>query len=101
MYLVYQRAIDAGALGGKLLGAGGSGFMLFFVPLVDQEYVKAALPEYLHVPVKFEKDGCSVIHYNVDPQDVRRGEGDAKNMGLLTTPRRHATQEIHISKVQL
>ncbi len=98
---IYQRAIDAGALGGKLLGAGGSGFMLFFVPLVDQEDVKAALPEYLHVPVQFEKEGCSVIHYNVDPQDRRCVEAEAKNLGLRATPRGHATQENLTRKVQL
>jgi D-glycero-alpha-D-manno-heptose-7-phosphate kinase len=91
---IYQRAIDAGAVGGKLLGAGGSGFMLFFVPLAYQEDVKAALPEYLHVPVKFEKDGCSVIHYDVDPQDMRCVEGETQKLGLLTTPMEHATTEI-------
>jgi D-glycero-alpha-D-manno-heptose-7-phosphate kinase len=68
---IYQRAINAGALGGKLLGAGASGFMLFFVPILKQEVVKAALSEFLYVPVQFEKEGCSVIHYDVDAQDRR------------------------------
>ena len=98
---IYQRAIDAGALGGKLLGAGGSGFMLFYVPLVDQEEVKASLPEYLHVPVQFEKDGCSVIHYNVDPQDMRCVEDEARKRELMTASIDHATSEILSSKVPL
>ena len=96
---IYQRAIDAGAIGGKLLGAGGSGFMLFFAPLVDQEAVKAALPECLHVPVQFEKDGCSVIHYNVDPQDIRCVGEETKKLGLCPTPMEHAVTEMFAGKV--
>ncbi len=98
---IYQRALDAGALGGKLLGAGGSGFMLFFVPLVDQDDVKAALPEYLHVPVQFEKDGCSVIHYNVDPEDKRCVDDEAKKLELIQSSIGHGTPELLSRKVSL
>lgn len=59
---IYQKAIDAGALGGKLLGAGLSGFMLFYVNLEHQEKVKKALVGLVHVPFKFEKEGCKVIY---------------------------------------
>ncbi len=54
---IYQRAIEHGALGGKLLGAGGTGFMIFYVPPHKQEAVRKALFEYLHVAFKFESDG--------------------------------------------
>src|SRR3990167_515120 len=51
---MYDKAIASGAIGGKLLGAGGGGFMLFFVPKEHQENVKAVLGGYLHIPFKFD-----------------------------------------------
>lgn len=58
---IYDKALKAGAVGGKLLGAGGGGFMLFFVPLNKQEEVKRALHFLLHVPFSFENSGSSII----------------------------------------
>lgn len=60
---VYRKATRAGALGGKLLGAGGSGFMAFFVPPRRQAAVIRALAGYLHVPFRFENEGSRVIYY--------------------------------------
>ena len=60
---IYERAIRAGALGGKLLGAGGGGFMLFYVPLSLQEQVRKQLKDLLLVPFRFEDEGTSVIYY--------------------------------------
>ena len=60
----YERAMRAGALGGKLLGAGGGGFLLFYVPKGKQEAVKDALKEQMYVPFKFENEGTKVIYYN-------------------------------------
>lgn len=62
----YSKAIDAGALGGKLLGAGGGGFLLFYVPLDKQEAVKKALEGQMYVPFKFENEGTKVIYYGED-----------------------------------
>ena len=59
----YDKAIKAGALGGKLLGAGGGGFLLFYVPFEKQEAVKAALANQMYVPFRFENDGTKVIYY--------------------------------------
>ncbi|MCI6890813.1 MAG: hypothetical protein MR852_02170 [Treponema sp.] len=59
----YDRAMKAGALGGKLLGAGGGGFLLFYVPLEKQEAVKEALKGQMYVPFKFENEGTKVIYY--------------------------------------
>jgi D-glycero-alpha-D-manno-heptose-7-phosphate kinase len=59
---IYQRAIDAGALGGKLLGAGAGGFMIFYVPMGKQETVKAELSDLLYVPFKFEREGCTIAY---------------------------------------
>jgi D-glycero-alpha-D-manno-heptose-7-phosphate kinase len=60
---MYDKAIASGAVGGKLLGAGGGGFMLFFVPKEDQNSVKEALDGYLHIPFKFDSGGSEVIVY--------------------------------------
>jgi len=60
---VYRKALRGGALGGKLLGAGGSGFMAFFVPPRKQAAVIRALSGYLHVPMRFENEGSRVIYY--------------------------------------
>lgn len=60
---VYRRARKAGALGGKLLGAGGSGFMAFFVPPRRQDAVIRALNGFLHVPFRFETEGASIVHF--------------------------------------
>ncbi len=60
---IYERAMKAGTLGGKLLGAGGGGFMLFYVPEEKQEAVKNELKELLLVPFRFEDEGTSVIYF--------------------------------------
>lgn len=60
---VYSRALQAGATGGKLLGAGGGGFLLFYVDPDKQESVRKALENLLYVPFEFENGGTRVIHY--------------------------------------
>ena len=60
---LYERGIKAGALGGKLLGAGGGGFLLFYVEPEKQEAVKKAMSDLLYVPFEFENSGTRVIHF--------------------------------------
>ncbi len=61
---MYDAAIQAGAYGGKLLGAGGGGFMMFFAPPERHEKIKAALAQLkVWVPFEFEKDGAQVIFH--------------------------------------
>ncbi len=60
---VYDLAIKAGAVGGKLLGAGGGGFVCLFVPPEKQLKVKETLKKLIHVPFRFENLGSRVIHY--------------------------------------
>jgi len=60
---VYRKAMRAGALGGKLLGAGSSGFMVFYVPETRQEAVQRTLSHFLQVPFGFESEGSRVIYY--------------------------------------
>jgi D-glycero-alpha-D-manno-heptose-7-phosphate kinase len=58
---IYQRALKAGATGGKLLGAGGGGFMLFFAPPERHAHIRAELDEFIHVPFRFEFSGSQII----------------------------------------
>lgn len=60
---MYEAALSGGALGGKLLGAGGGGFLMLFVPPENQPKVKENLKKLLLVPVKFEWSGSQVIFY--------------------------------------
>jgi D-glycero-alpha-D-manno-heptose-7-phosphate kinase len=64
---IYETALEAGALGGKLLGAGGGGFILLFVEPEFQPKVKEKLKNLLYVPFKFENLGSQIIYYS--PQD--------------------------------
>lgn len=61
---LYRKAMEAGALGGKLLGAGGGGFLLFYVEPDAKSSVMQAMEELLHVPFEFENNGTGVIHYS-------------------------------------
>ncbi len=65
---IYQAGIDAGALGGKLLGAGGGGFMLFFVTPERRQALRARLSNLLCVPFKFSNKGSEVVVY--EPEDA-------------------------------
>lgn len=67
---IYETARKAGAIGGKLLGAGGGGFMLLLVKPEQQETVKLALNDLLHVPFRFESVGSQIIHYD-PPEEIR------------------------------
>ena len=60
---VYEAGLDAGALGGKLLGAGSGGFILFFVKPENHDRVREKLKTLLHVPFRFENTGCQIIYY--------------------------------------
>lgn len=62
---IYEKARQAGALGGKLLGAGGGGFMLLFVSPENQLKVRKALKGLLEVPFNFEKEGSQIIYYGL------------------------------------
>ena len=60
---LYNRGIKAGALGGKLLGAGGGGFLLFYVESEKRQSVSKELDELMEVPFNFEDEGATIIHY--------------------------------------
>jgi len=60
---IYDTAMKNGALGGKVLGAGGGGFMLFYAKPEYQTQIKKSLRNLLHVPFKFDDQGCQIILY--------------------------------------
>lgn len=61
--ILYEKGMMAGALGGKLLGAGGGGFLIFYVQPEKRKNVMQAMKDLLYVPFKFEDGGTQVIHY--------------------------------------
>ena len=70
----YERGLRAGALGGKLLGAGGGGFLLFYVQSDKQEAVKIAMKDLLYIPFEFENGGTRVIHYTPEIYEPKNGK---------------------------
>lgn len=73
---IYAMAKDAGALGGKLLGAGNGGFMVFYVEPERQEAVREALGDYLYVPFSFENVGSNVLYYSPEDYDFENCRED-------------------------
>lgn len=60
---IYQAAMDAGAIGGKILGAGGGGFLLIFAKPERQAAIRERLKNLIHVPFDFEDSGSRVVLY--------------------------------------
>lgn len=63
---LYNKALEAGALGGKLLGAGGGGFLLFYVTDENKNRVRKAFSNLMEVQFRFEKEGTHVLHSSLD-----------------------------------
>lgn len=66
----YEKGISAGAIGGKLLGAGGGGFLLFYVRPEYQKSVREALSNLMEVPFSFEDAGASIAYYTPETFDL-------------------------------
>lgn len=78
---IYAKAKQAGALGGKILGAGGGGFLLVFVEPEKRDQVKEALEDFLHVPFRFEFAGSQIVVY--EPDEIKY---DLREYVKLTPP---------------
>lgn len=59
---LYQKGIEAGALGGKLLGAGGAGFLLFYCPKEKQEMFREQMLDYKELKFSFDNFGSKIIY---------------------------------------
>lgn len=68
---LYEKGMAAGALGGKLLGAGGGGFFVFYVQPEKQYAVREAMKDLMYIPFKFEDGGTRVIHYSPEEYEMR------------------------------
>ena len=68
---LYEKGMNAGALGGKLLGAGGGGFLVFYVQPGKQEAVRDAMKDLMYIPFKFEDGGTRVIHYSPEEYEMK------------------------------
>lgn len=74
---IYERARAAGALGGKITGAGGGGFLLLFAPPRHHNHIREKLEGLLHVPFNFDTGGSQVIFYDQE-QDYSAVEEDTR-----------------------
>lgn len=68
---LYERGIKSGALGGKLLGAGGGGFFIFYVPKDKQKQVMEEFKDLLYIPFEFENGGTRIIHYIPEEYEIK------------------------------
>lgn len=75
---IYQTALRNGAEGGKLLGAGGGGFMAFYVEPEHRSRVLRALDRYLHIPFKFDFSGSEIIVYQPEHYKNANTTGDRR-----------------------
>ena len=75
---IYNTAIKTGAIGGKLTGAGGGGFLLLFVPLNKQSKVKEKLRKLIHVPFEFEFSGSQIIFFDPEKDYLKEEKARAK-----------------------
>lgn len=72
--IIYQKAKDSGAIGGKLMGAGGGGFLMLFAEPDKQAAIRERLIDLTHVPFKFEESGAQVLYYT--PEDYIKAPKD-------------------------
>ena len=68
---LYSCGMNAGAIGGKLLGAGGGGFLIFYVTPEYQQQVREAMKDLLYIPFQFENSGTKVIYYQPEEYQVK------------------------------
>jgi D-glycero-alpha-D-manno-heptose-7-phosphate kinase len=80
---IYAAAMDAGAIGGKLLGAGGGGFILVFAHPEKQAVIRERLGTLLRVPFTLESEGAKIIHNNPD-EDMEEASLDREQRKLVS-----------------
>ena len=81
---IYAVARENGAIGGKITGAGGGGFLLLFVPLSEQSRVRNALKNLIHVPFQLESTGSQISLYDPAVEDYCTEEEDRNKRNICT-----------------
>jgi D-glycero-alpha-D-manno-heptose-7-phosphate kinase len=71
---IYATAREAGAIGGKLLGAGGGGFVMLFAPPDCHAAIRQILQRLIYVPFKFESNGSQIIYYDQETDYSREDD---------------------------
>ena len=79
---IYDQANAAGAIGGKLTGAGGGGFLLLFAPPSRQRKIQEKLSKLIHVPFNFESSGSQIIFFDLQ-EDYSEIEKARTNQQVL------------------
>lgn len=69
--ILYEKGLKAGATGGKLLGAGGGGFLVFYVQPEYQKAVREEMKELMYIPFEFENGGTKIIHYTPESYEPK------------------------------
>ena len=95
---IYQEARSAGALGGKLLGAGGGGFIMLFAPPEKQDAIRQKLKGLIHVPVQFEFNGSQIIFY--DRETDYSHEEECRKNGSIHPFEEHAEKFCDLGEAQ-
>ncbi len=98
---IYESAQEAGAIGGKLIGAGGGGFILLFAKPEDQHKIKEKLKEFLLVPIKFENHGSQIIVYQPEEQRIESRESYAKRQALRVVAKLAQKEPVGITQTAL
>jgi D-glycero-alpha-D-manno-heptose-7-phosphate kinase len=86
---LYQSALGAGAVGGKLTGAGGGGFLLLFAPPDRHEVLRQKLARLIHVPFRFEFSGSQIIFYDPEAEYVDEERARLEGPRPVFRERRH------------
>ena len=96
---LYEKARRNGAIGGKITGAGGGGFLLLFVPPAAQKNVRSGLRELIHVPIKLESEGSRIIFFDTNEEDFSQAihDREQREIGAFIEmkakhPKRHHTK---------
>lgn len=63
---IYEKALKAGAIGGKIIGAGGGGFLLLYAETMHHDKIKEALNSLIHIPFEFENTGSQVLYFDAE-----------------------------------
>jgi D-glycero-alpha-D-manno-heptose-7-phosphate kinase len=95
---VYQAGLSAGALGGKLLGAGGGGFMLFYVPPERRDALRQRLKNLLCVPFGFSSRGSHIVVYEPEAEYDKLLSEERNFVYAQDTPSERAISKLALSK---
>lgn len=90
---LYEQARSAGAIGGKLTGAGGGGFLILFVPTEQRKVIREKLSHLLHVPFHIDFSGSQIVFFDSE-QDYLREEKERYDLPIQSFRELHLSDDI-------